>query len=88
MQVLNLDDYRKPSPGHARTVTFFGIPHVGRDGKPRNLSFSATVENGDVLSVIEEIKKEGGVWMKDDGALRFLPWPPASIEVVDVRRPD
>lgn len=88
MQVVNLDDYRRTAPGCARTITLFGIPHTGLDGNPRRLTFSATVDDGDVLGVIEAIKKEGGVWMKHDGALHFLPWPPASIEVVNVPRPE
>ncbi len=83
MTTESLKDYSKNHPeAQSLTIHFFGANYHDHDGNPKNLSFSVTVDDGDVEGILAVVKENGGLGaIGDDGVFRFLPWPCAAVEI-------
>jgi hypothetical protein len=76
-----LKDYSQ-QPGTPCTVSFCSATYRNKDGKSSTLTINLTVEDGDAGGLLKLAEENGGVGMVcDDGVYRFLPWPPAVIEI-------
>jgi hypothetical protein len=64
-------------------VTFYSAPFTDEYGTGRTQSVSVTVENGDFLGIIDAVRADGGVVVRDPDLAEawYIPWPPAAIKV-------
>ncbi|HLY05517.1 MAG TPA: hypothetical protein VKR31_07205 [Rhizomicrobium sp.] len=89
MEVVKLDDYRKPTRdldeklGYA--VTFYAAVFAIAQGVYKTLSLTINTATGDeVEPLIERVKAEGGVGLpkeEGDDTIWFIPWPPSAISI-------
>ncbi|MEM1452601.1 MAG: hypothetical protein AAF809_10110 [Bacteroidota bacterium] len=88
-QTLHMEadlDKIKPAfeTGEPRMVSFHAAPYQS-EGRQVNLAINVRLENGDVYGMLDAVAENGGIGAEGpDGVYRFIPWPPAAIEVQDV----
>jgi len=83
---ITVDDYtRSHMDSRPREVSFYAATFYDRDGQPQSFKVSIRLPKGDAGKLIKRIKQRGGIGGTDEtGALRFVTWPPAVIEVRDI----
>lgn len=78
--VRYLKDYAKRSG--PCSISFHSATYRDQNGRSSSLAITINVENGEFQGVLDRVKEQGvGGVICDDGAYRFLPWPPAVIEI-------
>jgi hypothetical protein len=68
--------------GKPRKITFYS-PYFSKDTqRAGSTSLTVTLDNGDVLGVLDMVKENGGIW--NEAVTTFIPWPCAYVEIEDV----
>lgn len=82
MRIVSIAEYKKQVRTGPARITFHSAKYAKRDGQDATINISVEVANGDVLGVLEEVRKNGGIWVHDEkGQFFYLPWPCAAVEV-------
>jgi len=83
MSVVNLSDY-KQLPPRPRVIRFSSPIYHDQNGVPKCVSVPVVIQDGDVLGVLEGVKRDGFLLNEHEGVFYFLPWPCAIVEIADV----
>ena len=68
-----------------RRICFFSPVFRGEQGEERSANVCVHIEDGEVSGILDSVIADGGVGgVQDDGVYRFVPWPCAAVEVVDL----
>jgi hypothetical protein len=68
-----------------REICFYAASFYDMNGQQQSVKVCARLEKGDVGKLLKRIKQKGGIGGTDEtGLLRFIPWPPAVIEIRDL----
>lgn len=87
MSIINLADYAKEvaKKGEPMCITFFSATFRDADSTDAAANVTVTVENGDVLTVLEVVKEKGGILRENGERHVYIPWPCACVVI---HRPD
>jgi hypothetical protein len=80
---LSLGEFNEQyRPNLGAEVSFFSPVYRDAAGNSRSVSISVSVENGDVMGIIEVVKEDGGIMERcEDGTFIFIPWPCAAVHI-------
>ena len=81
--IVNLSDYAKEAAnkGEPLCITFFSQIFRTLDGKDTNVNTTVTVEDGDVMTVLEVVKEKGGIFREHGEQRIYIPWPCACVVI-------